>query len=404
MAAPKFKAASKASCGSLAEAFAKFGALTPKAAPKALNPVPKGKAAAKSLAANRDGALTVLGREVTSTHATPVRVPADALLQEDFRPMMALGVVGKTPVTGNSLLQLLRQRPADTKETNVAMVAAIVGAYGSLINGIDPWALAVNVIAANSGIIPPKYIRGLNDDEYTEVNNYDFVTGLDLLNIDTTESEDEALKELATKLGCLFTSLILSIGQANYVHHTKLYNRLLANIRVVDPPRAVLDAMEKLHKIVDQRVLSIHGMVSYYPDKQAFDTWTLPDVVLARPSAPLIPVLKFVAGDLALDNRIKEALERPASPNLRTLMAFAPSIDEMLANSIYPGSPEVNLRLHVDNRKRLRDVSFQTRVGAEPSANSANSERPFYGRTTCYRVSRMGVRKELVCGQRSPAF
>ena len=115
--------------------------------------------------------------------------------------------------------------------------------------------------------------------------------------------------------------------------------------RVVDPPRVVLDAMEKLHKIVDQRVLSIHGMVSYYPDKQAFDTWTLPDVVLARPSAPLIPVLKFVAGDLALDNRIKEALERPASPNLRTLMAFAPSIDEMLANSIYPGSPEVNLRL-----------------------------------------------------------
>ena len=88
------------------------------------------------------------------------------------------------------------------------------------------------------------------------MNDYDLVGGLELLGIDTAVTKAEALKMFGTRLACLFTSLVLSIGQANYVHHTKLYNRLLADMQLADPQRPLMDAMNKLHKITDQRVLT----------------------------------------------------------------------------------------------------------------------------------------------------
>ena len=114
--------------------------------------------------------------------------------------------------------------------------------------------------------------------------------------------------------------------QSNYNPNTKLFNRLLTDGVIPEPSRALQDALGKLHKLVDQRVLTVHAMQFYFPAEKHLPVWPMPDVVLIRPNAPLVPFLDFVGGDLVLENRLLKAVTRHVSPNLRTLMAFSPSI------------------------------------------------------------------------------
>ena len=103
---------------------------------------------------------------------------------------------------------------------------------------------------------------------------------------------------------------------------------------------------EKLHKIVDRKVLSVHAVFAYYEGQvKSIKNWSLPDIVIVREDVFVLPFLLFASRDLVHYNRLEEVIHSPSASNLRSLCAFAPSLIEMLQSQKYPGGPETVMRL-----------------------------------------------------------
>ena len=178
MSTPKFKAASKAGYANLADLARTAVAKVP--AP----PVPKGvggpvgKAKAKALATGADGALNVRGSEVTAASMGPFSL--EMLCQKrHFMPFPGLAIMMAPQ-------HALKNLPAAQKHTNEGAP-------------LGPWQLAVTMALANAGAIPPRFIRAERDDFYEEVNNYSFLDGCDLLGIDTSGSEEDAVGDFEAR-------------------------------------------------------------------------------------------------------------------------------------------------------------------------------------------------------------
>ena len=116
----------------------------------------------------------------------------------------AIGLNGRaTPIPG-SVVDNLASLPNTTRELSLAIVAAVVGAYGGDGHPLGPWQLAVALVLANTGALPPKYISATPD------TSHDRVVGLNLLGVDTSATEAEAVQEFGLTLCGLMTSLLLS--------------------------------------------------------------------------------------------------------------------------------------------------------------------------------------------------
>ena len=69
--------------------------------------------------------------------------------------------------------------------------------------------------------------------------------------------------------------------------------------------------MDKLHKVIDHKVLVCHCLVNYFEDARHIEAWYLPDMVVTRNPPILLPFLSFSNSDLVLRNRLIESIQRP---------------------------------------------------------------------------------------------
>ena len=343
--APKFKAASKAKYPNL-ETLANATTAKVSAPPKAaVGGRAVGKAKAKALSVGADGSLRVKGRELTAASISPFPLPLAPLSNSAWTPCAGIGVNDGTAAVAGSALTTLRNLGEAERNPNLGVIIGVVGAYALDNAPLGPWPLAITSVLANCGVIPPRYIQALDDADYSIVSDYDFTSGCDLLGLDTSSTETEALDAFALRLGAMFTSLLLSVGQASFTSYTALFNRILENARVPELTPALVSHLDKIHKVCDHRLLVIHGLVAYFPDATHIRNWELPDVVISRAAPQVIPFLVFATADLVLQNRLDDAIHNPGCTNLRTLLAVAPAIKEAFASSIHAGKPDSILRL-----------------------------------------------------------
>lgn len=76
------------------------------------------------------------------------------------------------------------------------------------------------------------------------------MVGFELLGVDTSGTESEALAGFGACLGALMTLLLLSIGLASCSSIVDLFNRLMVDYRLPKLSARMVNFMDKVHKVV----------------------------------------------------------------------------------------------------------------------------------------------------------